>query len=718
MYKNFFGLNRNPFELTPDPFFMCPSVKSKEALESIKYAVARRKGFVVMTGEVGTGKTLIVRSLFKLWKSEGIAFANIFAPRLPVIDFLINATSDLGMKVTEPTKGNLLRALYGFLVTQFQKGFTTVLVIDEAHQISTTVLEEIRMLTNVETNQQKLVQVLLVGQPELDTKLDSFELRQLKQRIAIRCQLEPLREEETCQYIEHRLNLAGANSQANTIFPTETVNVVHRYSRGIPRLVNSICDQALVAAYALQVRVVPVEIIEEVASHFRLDLAPNLKQSESLFSVANQTEKSVPDKSRQTLPSLYVPVVKAPDPDASLSHLNVGNGTPAQTPSPSKPGTSYGSSLCDIPGVLQTEQEDSTPRKLNLTNDQDMNREVLNGFGPESLNRMTVCIPSDLFALSGPPASITSPCKARPPGFTQDSTLKVESILFKSAATRLRSRQPAIGKTAASTTNLQAIRRSDQILRDIWPTQQRRWLGPTLRLSLLISAAVVVVLALATAAIVARRQNGAVIVPQHVESELKPVPVGQTTASMQPVGASPAIQFEAGSVDPIAPRTDSEISKPTGALEHFTPRTKIVIGTLSRPLLQRPPLSNSSEPPLIMEMQTNELPLGNGLLDISLPSPTPPAASTGGNLQPAKLLSSPPPFSPSLARTEKMQGVVMIDALVDVTGKVTDMRVISGPARLTRAAMDTLRTWKYEPARLDGQPIAVHTQVRINFVLN
>jgi general secretion pathway protein A len=711
MYKDFFGLIRNPFELSPDPSFMYPSEKSMEALASIKYAVAKRKGFVVMTGEVGTGKTLIVRSLFDLWKSEGIAFANIFAPRVPVTDFLINATSDLGIEVTEFTKGNLLRALYGFLVTQFQKGLTTVLVIDEAHQIPATVLEEIRMLTNVETSQQKLVQVLLVGQPELDTKLDSFKLRQLKQRIAIRCQLEPLREEETCQYIERRLNLAGANSQANTIFPTETVNAVHRYSRGIPRLVNSICDQALVAAYALQVRVVPVEIIEEVASRFRLDLAPNLKQTKKLFSLANQTEKSVPDKSRQTLPSLNVPVVEAPDPDASLSHLSVGNGTPAQTPSPNKPGTSYGSSLCDNPGVLHTEQEDSNLHKLKLTIDRDMNRKVLTAFSLESLNGETVCSPSDLFAHSGPPAFITTPSKARPPGFTQDPTLEAESILLEPTATQLTACEPAIDQTAASVAD-----RSDQILQDTWPSQLRRWLGPRLRSSLLIRAALVV--ALASGAIMARRQNGAVIVPHQVASAWKTFPVGQTAASMQTFGASSAIQFDAGSVDPIVPRTDSEISKSTRALEHFTPRTKIVIGTLSRPVLQSPPLSTSSEPPLIVEMQTNELLLGNGLLGISVPGPTPPAARADVNLQPAKLVSSPPPVSPSLAGSEKMQGVVVIDALVDATGKVTDMRVISGSARLTQAAMDAVRTWKYEPARLDGQPIAIHMHVSVNFVLH
>src|ERR1700730_14568497 len=223
MYKDFYGLKRSPFEMSPDPSFLCPSTKIKEAVAAIMDAVANRKGIVVLTGEVGTGKTMIVRSLFELWKRKQIAFANIVAPKLSVIDFLSYAVIDLGIEIKERSKGDLLRALYGFVVAQFEKGLTTVLVIDEAHQIPTAVLEEIRMLTNVETNEQKLMQVLLVGQPELDRKLDAFELRQLKQRIAIRCRLEPLTEEETRHYVRRRLNLAGANSQANTIFPTETV---------------------------------------------------------------------------------------------------------------------------------------------------------------------------------------------------------------------------------------------------------------------------------------------------------------------------------------------------------------------------------------------------------------------------------------------------------------------------------------------------------------
>ena len=681
MYKDFFGLNRNPFELSPDPSFMCSTEQSNAALASILYAIENRKGFVVMTGDVGTGKTLIVRSLFEWWESQGIAFANIFAPKLPVIDFLINATSELGIKVTESTKGTLLRAFHGFLITQFQKGLTTVLVIDEAHQMPTAVLEEIRMLTNVETNQEKLVQVLLVGQPELDRKLDLFELRQLKQRIAIRCRLEPLTEEETRHYVRRRLNLAGANSQANTIFPTETVDVVHRYSRGIPRLINSICDHALVAAYALQLRVVPVEIIEEVASLFRLDPAPDPNQTEKPSSLTAQTEKPVPVESWQGVHSVRVSAMQAPDPDTSLRHLNASNGTPVQRPSPSNAETSYGRSRCDIPGILQTEQADSTPHKSKLTVDWDMNR-------------------------------VTISSKARSLESFQASTLATESIPFERTATQLKACQPAIDQTAASAPNPRPVLRSGEILRHIWPSEHPRRSVPMLRGSRLFYAAAVV--ALATAVIMAHRQYGAVIAPRPVANAWTTSPVGPTGAPIPRAETSSAIQFNGDSVDPIAAQLEREISKSTEPLEHLPPRTKTVIGTLSRPVFKSPHLSTFSEPPLIMGTQTDKL-LGNGLLGISVPGPKPPAASPGGNLQPPKLVSSPPLAPSSLARTEKMQGVVVIDAFVDETGKVTDMRVISGFPRLTEAAMDALRASKYEPARLNGKPIAMHVKVSINF---
>ena len=279
MYNDYFGFERSPFELSPDPSFFLPLENSKEALASIYYGLCQRKGFVVMTGEVGTGKTLVIRCLLELLKRQQIPFANIFNPRLSDIDFLRYVSFDLGIKVTEGSKSSLLHGLYNFLLVQLQKGLTTVLVVDEAHQAPLEVLEEIRLLTNLETGQQKLIQIVLAGQPEFDDKLDSFELRQLKQRIAIRCRLKPYTIMETRQYIERRLTRAGAGSTARAIFPLETVEAIHQYSSGIARLINSICDQSLIAAYARELRSVPVTVIDEVASYFRLHPAPDLMGS-------------------------------------------------------------------------------------------------------------------------------------------------------------------------------------------------------------------------------------------------------------------------------------------------------------------------------------------------------------------------------------------------------------------------------------------------------
>lgn len=274
MYKQFFGLDRNPFELSPDPYFVFPTDKTKEVFAAVYYAVARRKGFVVVTGEVGTGKTLMVRCLLKILKRQQVAFSNVFNPKLSALDFLRFVAHDLGLKVPDPTKGNVLAALYEYLLDQALNGKTTVLVVDEAHQLSMNALEEIRLLTNLETTQQKLVQIILVGQPELDRTLDSFELRQLKQRIAVRCQLEPLTAPETATYIERRLHLSGAGNRAEKIFPPETIEAIYRYSRGVPRLINAISEQSLIAAFAKASTAITPEIVEQVASYFRLQVTP------------------------------------------------------------------------------------------------------------------------------------------------------------------------------------------------------------------------------------------------------------------------------------------------------------------------------------------------------------------------------------------------------------------------------------------------------------
>lgn len=271
MYKAFFNLKRNPFDITPDPSFLFPTKRHNEALASLYYGVRQHKGFVVLTGEVGTGKTLLLRCLLQLLKqNHDIAYAYLFNSRLSPAEFLQYIVSDFGLSGSGKNKSELLLELSNYVIARGLKRLTTVLIVDEAHHVSADILEEIRLLTNLETTQDKLLQILLVGQPELDQKLDSVKLRQLKQRVALRCTLEPLDAGETKGYIERRLQLAGANSQVSTLFPPATVAEVYHHSRGIPRLINTICENALISAYAKQVRSVAPGMIDDIAEDFRL----------------------------------------------------------------------------------------------------------------------------------------------------------------------------------------------------------------------------------------------------------------------------------------------------------------------------------------------------------------------------------------------------------------------------------------------------------------
>jgi general secretion pathway protein A len=273
MYKAFFNLDRNPFELTPDPAFLFPTKRHNEALATLYYGVRRHKGFVVLTGEVGTGKTLLLRCLLQLFKLSGdVSYAYLFNSRLSATEFLQYVASDFGLSASGKNKGELLLELCNYVVSRGLKKLTSVLIVDEAHHLSTDILEEVRLLTNLETPTEKLLQIVLVGQPELDEKLDSTRLRQLKQRIALRAQLEALDANETKGYVERRLHAAGANSSATAVFPTETIAAVYCHSRGIPRLINTICENALLIAYTKQIRSVTPEIIDDIVEDFRLDV--------------------------------------------------------------------------------------------------------------------------------------------------------------------------------------------------------------------------------------------------------------------------------------------------------------------------------------------------------------------------------------------------------------------------------------------------------------
>jgi general secretion pathway protein A len=270
MYRDFYGLNRNAFELSPDPFFFFPTRRHNEALANLSYGVRWRKGFVVITGEVGTGKTLLLRCLLDLLSKVQIACAYIFNTRMTPLEFFQYLLRDLNVPTRGTNKAELLHDLEDYLIGRHRRGSTTVLIVDEGQLLSWDLLEEIRLLGNLETSQEKLLQIVLVGQPELDAKLDSPDLRQLHQRIGLRCRLEPLGREEMKQYIRRRLELAGAIDL--DLFPEATLEEIYKYSQGIPRIVNTICENALISGCVQKLRSIAPEGVQEVAADFHLTL--------------------------------------------------------------------------------------------------------------------------------------------------------------------------------------------------------------------------------------------------------------------------------------------------------------------------------------------------------------------------------------------------------------------------------------------------------------
>lgn len=282
MYRQFYGFKRSPFEISPDPRFYFATPLHNEALASLVYGVKKRKGFVVTTGEVGTGKSLLVRCFLQWLTKNQIPFSHIFNTRLSSLEFLQYFVADLGMPVIN-NKAELLLQLNHYLINQYRKGSTTVLVIDEGQLLDWEVLEEIRLLTNLETAEQKLLQIILVGQPELENKLDSPALRQLKQRITFRCRLKALTQEQARSYIAHRLEIAGAGCQSESIFPERTVAAITHFSRGIPRLINTICENALIEGYARQVYSISPEMIFQIVADARLDSTPQAELASESF---------------------------------------------------------------------------------------------------------------------------------------------------------------------------------------------------------------------------------------------------------------------------------------------------------------------------------------------------------------------------------------------------------------------------------------------------
>ena len=255
MYENYFNLQRDPFTINPDPSFLYLMPQTREALAKLQYGITSRRGFMVLSGEVGTGKTTLLRRTLDTLHKTRVHSAFVFNPRLDVLDFLEFVLTDFGISPVQRTKAAMLIQLNHWLLERFARKEICVLVVDEAQNLSTEMLEEVRLLTNLETASEKLLQIILSGQTELEMRLKQPDVRQLRQRVAFWCRTEPLLPEQTRQYIATRLQIAGSTEE---IFTPDVVAQIQKASGGIPRIINLICENCLIFAYAEQSkRVIP-----------------------------------------------------------------------------------------------------------------------------------------------------------------------------------------------------------------------------------------------------------------------------------------------------------------------------------------------------------------------------------------------------------------------------------------------------------------------------
>lgn len=317
MYKEFFGLRANPFNVNPDPRYLFLTRHTEEALACLTYGIQSRKGFVLLTGEVGTGKTTLINKLLEWLRLQQVATAFVFNSRMNVPQFLDYMMADFGIECSSKAKSQVLLRLYNWLLDRYRAGETAVLIVDEAQNLSEEVLEEIRMMTNLETFTEKLLQIVLVGQPELEEKLKQPQLRQLRQRLTLRAKTHPLSLEETKAYVAQRLRIAGSNGQP--IFDTEALVAIHRYSDGIPRVVNLLCEHCLVSGFVDQQKVIARPVVEAVAQDFdlsdgtaaaamtkampaqppgRVELAEALKTLAALADRLKQSEEELPKEKK------------------------------------------------------------------------------------------------------------------------------------------------------------------------------------------------------------------------------------------------------------------------------------------------------------------------------------------------------------------------------------------------------------------------------------
>jgi general secretion pathway protein A len=270
VYKSFFGLKKNPFNVNPDPSYLYLTPQTRRTLDELTYGMETRKGLMLLTGEAGTGKTTLINHLLLWLEHQRARSAFIFNSHLDseqLFDFIF---SEFEIPVTPQAKANPLLAFNEWLLARYKARDLVVLIVDEGQGLPIHVLEEIRLLSNMELPNEKLLQIILVGQPELEAKLRRPDLRQLQQRIGLRCRTAPLTLEEVAGYIENRLHTAGSSS--DSVFDAEAVEAVHSYSSGIPRVINLLCENALINAYVEHTKVVPAALVAEAARELQFDV--------------------------------------------------------------------------------------------------------------------------------------------------------------------------------------------------------------------------------------------------------------------------------------------------------------------------------------------------------------------------------------------------------------------------------------------------------------
>jgi len=640
-------------------------------------------------------------------------------------------------------KSQMLIKLNHWLLERYRAGERAVLVVDEAQNLSSQMLEEIRLLTNMETSSEKLLQIVLSGQPELEAKLNQPQLRQLRQRVTLWAKTRPVTLEETRGYIDERLRIAG--NEGTEIFSPEAIEAVYRYARGIPRVTNLLCMHSLVGAFVEQRKPVPAEIVEEAARDFGLQEIDPTTRSLPPELPANGTDTQPPENPAGGATPTSMPAPQAVDttpavppaeasPDADpLS--NVGSTSTIPTTQSAAPNVAVASASVDAPdqfpvrAAIAGPETNPSPQMVPLQipeNGKDLHlSKYLDGAKGAARVRALQAVaiaPADATPQPRPtpvplPATRLSavPAHAVKPTSSNGAAGQGMRLEVLGKGIRLELAQPAVNQKSMAPGRPQTLAKHDSL-----GSRKALWIGLTAALLAFLTVG---------ASMLGRKRQFETPVPS-------PANATQSLAAEPAVATSPDEPAAPGLVEDAVPTpsTNSYSEKPTPDAVVVKPvvapppparRTILDVGKLPVPIHKPSAAATPIEPSAVPAGQANTLAdnVLDGLVDVtrnSAPAPPPPANSlppAGGQLQAAELISLPAPPYPPVARVQGVQGVVVIDALVDATGRVTQMNVVSGPELLRQAALDALRTSRFRPARLNGQPIATATLVSIKFNL-